>query len=539
MDIFVRRNKLVLLSLATGVLLAASWPARGFPFLAFFALIPLLVAEDHLLQHRSHYRSIMIFIYAWAAFLVFNLLTTWWIAFATVPGMIAAVLLNSGFMAVPWWLMHLSRRILPGRQSPFSIVLLWLAFEHLHAQWELSWSWLDLGNVFATAPVWVQWYSFTGTAGGSLWVLVINLLLFFALSHYLTVQKLNKRVLSSILLALAAFTIPSVISFGMWRSYEETNAPVNIVIVQPSEDPYKTVTTRDELRRRMDAMLALADSHITDDTRFVAAPEDALPEGVWMHEAESHYSIQRIREHLSQHPEIAWFVGGLTYRLIPAGETLPPEARPLNHSSDFYVVYNSVLFIEEGQPVQYYHKSKLVPGIERMPYFRYLKPLNMLVERLGGISGSLGTQEARRVFDTQTGIAAGAAVCYESIYGEYMTEYIRRGADILIIVTNDGWWRNTPGHRQHLQYARLRAVETRRSIARAASTGVSAFINQRGEITAKTSWWEATALNASINKNNRITFYALSGNFTGKLSVFLSALLVLYMLSQRMISRKR
>ena len=99
------------------------------------------------------------------------------------------------------------------------------------------------------------------------------------------------------------------------------------------------------------------------------------------------------------------------------------------------------------------------------------------------------------------------------------------------IITNDGWWRDTPGYKQHLSYARLRAIELRRSIARSANTGISALINQRGDIVARTQRWEEAALRGNLNLNEDLTFYVLHGDIIARLSQFLSVLLLLYWLS--------
>jgi apolipoprotein N-acyltransferase len=111
--------------------------------------------------------------------------------------------------------------------------------------------------------------------------------------------------------------------------------------------------------------------------------------------------------------------------------------------------------------IQIYHKSKLVPGVEKMPWPAVFKYIEKFAIDLGGISGSLGMQEERVAFFTQDKkFAAGPIVCYESVYGEYVGEYVKKGANFLAIITNDGWWGDTPGYRQHLQYGALRAIET-------------------------------------------------------------------------------
>jgi apolipoprotein N-acyltransferase len=119
-----------------------------------------------------------------------------------------------------------------------------------------------------------------------------------------------------------------------------------------------------------------------------------------------------------------------------------------------------------------------------------------------------------------------------------MTEYIRRGATMIFVLTNDGWWRNTPGHRQHHEYARLRAIEMRRPIVRAASTGFSSFIDQKGQVLQKTGWWEETSLRETLNQNQQLTYFALQGNVAGKISLFLSILLLLAMVSRKWIRRR-
>ena len=160
--------------------------------------------------------------------------------------------------------------------------------------------------------------------------------------------------------------------------------------------------------------------------------------------------------------------------------------------------YNAAIHVNsESKEVDFYKKSKLVPGAEITPFKRivyYIKPLKKMVNQLGGSLDGLGMQEDRSVFKNKDGDAIAPVICYESIYGEYCTGYVRNKANAMFIVTNDGWWDNTAGHRQHLMFASLRAIESRRSIARSANSGVSAFINQRGDILQATHYDEEDAI---------------------------------------------
>jgi apolipoprotein N-acyltransferase len=552
----IKRHQLLLLSISTGLLLSLSWPARGFPFLAFIAFVPLLWAEEGIFQNRDRHRPVSVFFHAWIAFLVFNILTTWWIMYATLPGMVVALLLNSLFMSIPVGLMHMGRRVLPGQQGPVSLLFFWLSFEHLHARWDLSWSWLDLGNAFAPFPAWIQWYEYTGTAGGTAWILSLNLVAFFLLKYlrgsssrqtastastpsdnttFSGSRAKKTLILSGV--AAALFLVPSVVSLVLWDRYGEVSDPVEVVVIQPSIDPYDHARTIEEAQRRVDHMIALAEEAITPLTRFVVAPEGSSPHGIWMGQEERHLMVRAVRGHIARHPGVTWVFGSMVYRQYGPHENIPPSARADQSGNGMLDVFNSSLMIEGGIPADFYHKSKLVPGIEQMPFHRVLKPVGRIVERFGGTAGSLGKQERRGVFRTKDGMAVAPVICYESIYGDYMRGYYHQGAGLIFIMTNDGWWRNTPGHRQHNQYARLRAIESRKSIARAASTGISSFISQRGEMLGQTAWWEPVSISGTLNRNHSLTFYAMHGNFLGKLSLFLSILMVLYMGSQRLIRK--
>jgi len=162
-----------------------------------------------------------------------------------------------------------------------------------------------------------------------------------------------------------------------------------------------------------------------------------------------------------------------------------------------------------------------------MPYPQYLKFLKKLTLRLGGTFRSLGIQEEREVFtSSEDSIRIAPVICYESVYGEYVGDYIKAGANYIFVITNDGWWGNTPGHRQHNALSTLRAIETRRSVARSANTGISCLIDQKGDIISRLPYWERGALIGEINANDRLTFYVQHGDFIGIISFYITLILL-------------
>src|ERR1019366_8296206 len=179
--------------------------------------------------------------------------------------------------------------------------------------------------------------------------------------------------------------------------------------------------------------------------------------------------------------------------------------------------------------IQIYHKSKLVPGVEKMPFPFIFKYFGKLAINLGGTIGSLGIQDERSVFVSRDSTMKTAPViCYESIYGEYVSEYVKNGAQFISIITNDGWWGDTPGYKQLLKYGALRAIETRRYIARSANVGVACIINTKGEIEQPTQWWTPAAIKGEIILNSELTFYTCFGDYIARIAMCLSFISIIY-----------
>jgi apolipoprotein N-acyltransferase len=531
------KMKSLLLAILSGVLMGLSWPETGsLTPLLFIGLVPLLYLEhQHSKKQGSNWKLLML---AYVAFLLFNTITTWWILFASLPGMLMAEVLNSLFMALVFMLFHWTKKKMGSRAGYAALVMYWLGFEWVHYNWELSWVWLTFGNVFALRPTWIQWYEYTGVFGGSLWVLLVNILVFKLLLQGL---ERGKRQLSWVLGSVLGILLilPISVSYGIYNSYEEKKDPVEVVVVQPNIDPYYEKFYGMAESDQVDLLTTLAKSQLSTATGFVVFPETAFPMGYWEHELEYIYGVEQMRELLNEFPKLRIVTGLSTKKLYAPSEERSATARTYNDGTgNYYDFYNTAMQLDRSTDLQLYHKSKLVLGVEKMPFGEWLKPLEDLSINLGGASGSLGHELEAHNFTGKPGSSAehtiAPVICYESIYGEYLSEYIRKGATLIFIITNDGWWQDTPGYRQHLAYASLRAIETRRCIARSANTGISAFIDQKGEISQPTKWWTRVAIKASINANDQLTFYVKNGDYIGRVAAFFALLLLVWFAARRL-----
>jgi apolipoprotein N-acyltransferase len=532
-------KKLLALSVLSGLLLAPAWYEWGHGLFLIIALVPLLFVEDFLDQHKTEYGSGTFFRFAALTFFIWNTATTWWIVNATIVGLILALLINTFMWSIVAWFFHIAKRRLGAQFGYFSLILFWITWEFFYLNSEISWPWLTLGNGFAYNIRLIQWYEYTGILGGSLWVLVINILIFNLIKDY-TVGIPRRKLIVRLIVALVILTGPIAYSLVRFYNYSETIAPKTVVVIQPNIDPYEkfvSIPSLDQTNIQLTEAAKVADSTVD----YFIAPETSINNSIWMAEIEDVPDIRMIRQFLSSYPRAAYVPGIQCYKRYKPGEKLSDNAREIPGTGMFYESFNAAIQLDSTRNVPFYFKSKLVVGVEKMPYARYLKFLEKLTLKLGGTMRGWGTQDYRGVFFSaadSTGVSP--IICYESVYGEFVTGYVTNGANLLFVVTNDGWWGDTPGYHQHASYSSLRAIETRRSIARSANTGISSLINQRGEVLQKLGWWKRGALKGTLNANSKITYYVKNGDYIGRAACILSLMIVLlYLIRTVLNSRTR
>ncbi len=548
-------QSLALRALSSAVLLSLAWPPLPFSFLLFLAWIPILQGIDAILASREGGRAWRpTWLFVFLAFLIWNALTTWWVARATIPGGVFAVVVNSLLMTLPLMVYVGARRHLGNMASYMTLLSAWITFEYLHMRWEFTWPWLNLGNGFANNPAWVQWYEFTGVLGGSLWILLVNILIYRELNRLAGYALgIARRYQSSdqqrrgLAIALAAFRpalailLPIALSLFIYHK-RDPNAghPVRVAVLQSNYDPH---TEKFELspEQILQEMIELSQPVLSDSLDYLVWPETALTNSIDLESLNRHPSLQKMRAMLADYPQTKLIAGINAYEKFSDSLAAPASARRVDFGGGrrlWISSYNSVLQMDAGSDVQVYHKGILVPGPECYPYYEQLGWLNRLVPGMEDYMGRLSRSAERKTFWHQRSsgdsIGVAPAICYESIFGEYSSGWTRGGSDLIFVVTNDGWWGNSPGRLQHLAYARLRAIENRRWVARSANTGVSSYINQRGDIVSSAGFDREDVLVEVMYANDEVTHYMLQGDLIGRTAGWVVAGMVLLTLVSRL-----
>jgi len=538
MHAFLNKNKPLLysfLSIVGALCCYLAWPPMPIFPLIFIAFIPLLYIEENLSKQTSSvWVRTQIWLYALLFFLIWNISTTWWIKNAAFVGVIAACLANALLMSMAFLLYHQTKQKLGNYLGYWSFVLYWIGFEYIHQQWELAWPWLNLGNVFAMYPKLIQWYEYTGATGGTLWVLLMNLCLFLACKNFFSNRKNWHTFIGSFKWAIALFVTPILCSLGIHSTYIQQGNSVELVVLQPNINPYAPKVRGTAAGKRMSAFLQMSEQKISDKTSFLLWPETALPNHVWLNNLNKNPRINQAKLFLDKYPNLSLVTGLTSLKQYPTLQA-SPTARPFLSGKDgSYDTYNSALLLDNREDYQLHHKSCLVPGVERVPYQTFWKKLGIQLDLFGGLASA----NKPVTFFNADSIGIAPVICYESDFGAYVRQYVLDGATLIFILTNDAWWGNTSGHLQHFHYARIRAIELRRSVARAANTGVSCFIDQWGHTHQEMYWGEKGAIKTSLLANKKLTVYARYGDYLSRIAGLLAIILLLYTLLSNFTNHK-
>ena len=521
-NLSVRRFAAVLLSV---LLLAPGWLSlSGWSLLVAF--VPLLWVSDSYDGSRRAWWGM----FGWAAlaFAGWNAATIWWIWYATPVGPVAATLASTFLNLVAFMTFHTVAKSVGRTVGAVTLVAAWIATEYAYTVSDFSWPWLILGNGFSH-DVWaVQWYEATGVFGGSLWVLTVNLLLFAAWQ-----ARRSRRRWAA---AACAVVLPLLVSVAIGRreARRTPDGSVVVSILQPNVDCYAKFNGDEEAQEEnLHALLAA----VPAEAEFILLPETAVPGyyrepelgDLYFSGGEMADIWERLTDSLrASHPRALLVTGANTVRFYgPARVT----ATARRSGSTYYDHFNTAVGLDSAGRTQLHHKGRLVIGVENTPTWIF-DALQFLVIDLGGTLGQIGKGTQGTVFE-HNGVRMGPAICYEGLYGDFYGDFVRRGAQFMAIVSNDGWWEDTPGYKHLFTISRLRAIEHRRAVARAANTGRSGFIAPDGSVGATLGWEERGVLTARVPLESRLTLYTRHGDWIARVALFLTALCLLYSVAYR------
>ncbi|MBQ9312689.1 MAG: apolipoprotein N-acyltransferase [Bacteroidales bacterium] len=549
------KKKLFIIAMTSGLLMCLAWAdVMLLSPLTLVAFVPLLWVEDYILHNNENkqFSSGAVFRYTYLPFLLFAFVNTWWIMEATWIALVVPFF-EACFMALVFQVYHFAKKVAGNTKGAyFYLPLFWILFEYIQFNWDVNFPWLNLGNSFVSYPFLIQWYSVLGMEGGSLWILLSNIFIYLWLikkEKYkpfdFEIENSGKRLFRQKqegVFAILILLLPILWSVYLWYSYKEDNiGKIDVVVVQPNLDPYNEQYSFSPLQvARLTQKLATP--LMDDNVDYVLMPESSIQEYAWEEEIDSVESIVVLNRWANRWKKAEIIAGLSSKRMLPKGEKTPAARKLMGSTDEYYESCNIAVDVPRSgsfDDYQIHHKTILTVGVEKMPFKKYLSFVENFALDLGGTIGTLGIDTNTVIFTSKTsGNKVCAAICYESVDVNYIRKFINKGAQAIFIMTNDGWWGDTKGYKHHFSFAKLRAIENRRYIARSANTGISGFINPKGQVIQKTEYWEEDAIKQSIPLQNSLSFFAKHGDIIMKPFSFFAVLLLIYSLVMNKIKKQ-
>jgi apolipoprotein N-acyltransferase len=477
------------LAVLSGVLLALSFPKFGHGAVAWVALAPLFIA---LSRSGGGWPAVRLGFISGA---VSSVGIVYWTALVVVQfgglgipvgigAMATLCLALAAFPSLVAWAIGTWTRAF-GPAALLAAPLAWVAVELMRARTALNFAWCLLGySQHANLPV-IQVARFTAVYGVSLLVAGVS-----ALLAYLAVEPRARRRRAAVVVTTAVVALVWVDGVARLRRSEPAAPTVRVGLVQASIlqgdkwDP-------DKAWENVDRHVELTSRAAAERARLVVWPESAVP-FYFDHSPEAELTLRE----LARQRQVYLFFGNDDLERGTAGRRVWVGAKMLDPG---------------GALVYRYHKVRLVPFGEYVPLQPLLtvggrytaKLVRQVADFTPGQDYTLGGVDGHRV---------GGFICYEAIFPDLVRQFAAGGAELLVNVTNDGWYGRTSAPHQHLAMALFRAVENGTYLVRAANTGISAVVDTRGRVVARTELFEQTVLVRDVPLIPGRTFYARHGD---------------------------
>jgi apolipoprotein N-acyltransferase len=516
----------------SGILLGVSALPSKIWFISFLAFIPFLVSLQFIANKKR--RNVYFLFQLLLMLSTFYLWVGFWVLQTANLGFIVGLFIVVPFLVLlfPYIFIFQKRPAL----ANFFFVAAWLSAEYIQGYFELGSPFYNLGHNLGAAPKLIQWYEYTGAAGGTLWILVVNVVLYKLINGFINKSGEWKKQL---VLVLSSILIPMLISMGIYYTYEEKGKSVEVLVLHPSTDN-TDVKYRINIYDLLELYLENTLSHISDKTEYLVFPETAITNTGFIEDYHRNLVFNRWFERTAQFPNLKLISGAVAYEAIPNVGKIKnyrriPGIRYSENYKTWYYTYNAALQLEQGQAVQFRVKDRLVPYQEYAPYPLILPRISPV-----GIDFQFsGKENNRQVFTASNGRKTAALICYETIYGNLFARAAREGAEAFFVLLNEGWYDDPKVPRQFLQLSVIRAIENRRSVVHSSNMGITAVISTKGEILSQTAIKEPDFIKQNVQFSRKWTLMAHLHNYIGILSlifvfsIVLIAFFLLFLINKR------
>ena len=493
-------------------LLALAWHSEHTAFLVFFAFIPVFYFLDY--PQKKYNERVKLFIFSFLAVFFWIYLTIYWIKPINSLSHFFTTLLSSAILFIPYLLAYYFRfaKKKSSIMSNLIFILSWVIIELCHDINLLGFPYLNLSHILAAYPKIIQWYSLTGSIGGTIWIMTVNLSLYLLLSNFIPNRQFSvKNKYWNRFIYLPIIILPIITSFLYTKTKSsEVETTFNIVCVHTNVDVYDyKYDVKPEILLKDYLLLTKRHLDITKQN-LIVWPENALTGNIFFTKPDSSPMIKKIKKYLCSNPNNILISGAIVDEVVdsPDSNSYHPNILYENEKNYFFKRYNTALFISSITSTLIKTKKRLVPFGEKIPSQKMFLPLVSLLPNLAKLNFS-SREEEFPVFSFQDDkIRTNPIICYGSAFSDYVAnEILKTRSNFIVVILNEGWMKSNKAYTHFNWFSICRAIENRRQLIKSSNEGISAIINSKGEIEKLVTGNNADVLESKLYISDSYSFF--------------------------------
>lgn len=503
--------KSLILSGLSCLLLILSWQSEHTAFLIFFAFIPFFYLLT--IPVRTHNERWILYIISYLQLFIWIYVSLYWIRPVNRNSHFIITLLSSTFLFPSFILAFWFTSLKSNYKNSHLLILIagWICIEILHDTGILGFPYLNLGHVLGNYPRIIQWYSISGSIGGTIWIFLVNYILFSGFRYISGKSFQRKKTIWISLSIIFIIFVPALLSLELYRKNStEDHQVLEVIAVHTSADVYDYKYRVEPEVLLQEYLLLTQSSRDTSEYHIIFWPENALRGEIFYQNPDSSSIVQTIKSELCNNPKTLLVTGAIVDEKIENADTLSWSPGLLyNEKGKFYYRrYNAALFIRSGERTIIRTKKKLVPFSERIPPKKIFYPLTRLVPNLANLKFSAMEHENTVFTDNSKGIHISPVICYGITFSNFVAEEnFRTGSNFLSVIMNESWMRDTKATRHFKLFSVCRAVENHRYLVKSSNEGISALINWKGNILQERTGKGGGVIKGKILPDSSLSFF--------------------------------
>ncbi|MGE0561896.1 MAG: hypothetical protein AB7O47_08780 [Flavobacteriales bacterium] len=510
-----------LLSIISGLLLYFAWPNNGIFPLLFIGFIPLLFSLEKIA--RSNKKAVFLegFVLTFITFIIWTSLSLIWLYKTAVDShFITASLTALNYSIFLAFFPSIYRRL--GK----NFALIYFASALLLVDWIsqvflLATPYFNLGLGLGQTPWLIQHYRWIGIEGGTLWIITVNLLVFKLVSE----KNYSTKLLAPLVFLLIILPAVSIFSYNT-PSKKGNLSP--LITLHHTNVALNTAKAFDNPIAVIDKLFKETFDNLTDTPDVVVWPETVIIRLGWLHKIDTEPIVMHLKEKLKNYPKTIIVFGAIGFSEAKGNDIQSKYTTYVSDGDYYFNTHNVAITVSANNKTLIKSKEKFIPFHERIPYINTLPFLANLITEVGTramFSPFNGGNQLTRDFQ---GNHYESVLCYESLFALYMGKKATKKIGAFIIHANEHWLKDISGSEQYLYENVAIAIQGGKPLLRSSNSGVSAIVNEKGDVTSSIIGLHSKNISARVDLNYKTTFYSkIAGTFYA--GAFITSLLISFL----------